>query len=359
MKLTTREHAVLATIVEHYIRSARPVGSRVVAREAGLSMSPASMRTIMADLTDKGLLDQPHTSAGRAPTPRAFRWYLSEVLRTTGLGGGDLAGAERRAIRDCLGPDALELPDILQRASRALSSCAHQVGMALAPGGSDVRWKSIDFVPVRTGLVLAVLVLDGGVVQNRMLAVEEDHSRDELVRFGNYLNHHFAGTTLAEARLRIVREMDGAGRRLDRLCQRALTLANATFDAGGTRDLFVGGASRLLEQPEFTDAETVRDLLDLFDDRSKLLELLDRTMEAGEMRITFSTEDEAEGGDATGHEYSLVSSPYGGDDGPRGVVGVIGPLAHGLRQGRARRGLYRPRAHRHDPQAALNERILI
>lgn len=318
---------MLATIVEQYIKSARPVGSRAVARDSGLSLSPASMRTIMADLTDKGMLDQPHTSAGRAPTPRAFRWYLSEVLGVSSLGGTDLAGAERRVITDTLEEGALELPEVLRRASQALSSCAHQVGMALAPGGTDVRWKSIDFVPVRTGLVLAVLVLDGGVVQNRMLAVEEDHSRDELVRFGNYLNHHFAGMSLTEARRLIVHELDGAGRRLDRLYRRALTLANATFDAGSERDLFLGGTARLLDQPEFTDADTVRDLLDLFDERSKLLELLDRTMEAGEMRITFSTEDDAEDGDeATGHEYSLVSSPYGGEDGPKGVVGVIGPL---------------------------------
>lgn len=320
MRLNNREHAVLATIVEHYIRSARPVGSRTVARDSGLSLSPASMRTVMADLTDRGLLEQPHTSAGRAPTPRAFRWYLSTVLAP-----GDLGGDERKAILGPLDDERLELPEILRRASHALSSCVRQVGMALAPGGFDVRWRSIDFVSVRSGLVMAVLVLDGGVVQNRMLPVREEFERDELVRFGNYLNHHFAGMTLSEARTRIVRELDVAGRRMDRLYRRALTLANATFDADDGRDLFVGGTARLLEQPEFTDAQTVRELLGLFDERTRLLELLDRTIEAGEMRITFSTEAE-DGQGMTHHEYSLVSSPYGGEGGPRGVVGVMGPL---------------------------------
>ncbi|WP_461210899.1 heat-inducible transcriptional repressor HrcA [Desulfocurvus sp. DL9XJH121] len=320
MQLTNREHAVLATIVEHFIRDAKPVGSRTVARDSGLSLSPASMRTVMADLTDKGFLEQPHTSAGRAPTPRAFRWYLSAVLAPQ-----DLDGEARRTIQDSLDLAGLDMPEMLRRASHALSSCVRQVGMALAPGGFDVRWRSIDFVSVRSDLVMAVLVLDGGVVQNRMLPVQEELSRDELVRFGNYLNHHFAGMTLSEARTRILRELDGAGRRMDRLYHRALTLANATFDAEDGRDLFVGGASRLLDQPEFTDAETVRELLDLFDERSRLLELLDRTIEAGEMRITFSTEAEASGEDAR-REYSLISSPYGGQGGPRGVVGVIGPL---------------------------------
>lgn len=318
MQLTSREQQVLTTIIEQYITNAHPVGSRMVARKSALALSPASMRNTMADLTDKGYLEQPHTSAGRVPTPRAFRHYVATLLAP-----GDLSGEARLAIRSTLDESGIQLPDMLRQASQALSSCARQVAMASAPGGFDVRWRSIDFVSVRKGLVMAVLVLDGGVVQNRMLPVAEDFSRDDLVRFGNYLNHHFAGLTLSGARAQILRELDGAGERLDRLYRQALTLAGAAVDSGEERDLFVGGAARLLDHPEFKDAGTVSELLDLFDERSRLLELLDRTIEAGEMKITFS--NETGDGESPG-EYSVVSSPYGGQDGPRGVVGVIGPL---------------------------------
>ncbi|BBD07164.1 heat-inducible transcriptional repressor HrcA [Desulfovibrio ferrophilus] len=318
MQLTSREKKVLTTIIEQYILNAHPVGSRIVARESALALSPASMRNTMADLTDKGYLEQPHTSAGRVPTPRAFRHYLATVLAP-----GDLSDEARQTIRKSLDETGMELPDMLRQASQALSSCAKQVAMTLAPSGHDVRWRSIDFVSVRTGLIMAVLVLDGGVVQNRMLPVAEDFSRDDLIRFGNYLNHHFVGQTLSGARAQILRELDGAGKRLDRLYRHALTLASATMDSGDERDLFVGGAGHLLDHPEFTEAGTVRELLDLFDERSRLLELLDRTIEAGEMKITFSNET---GGVHSPSEYSVISSPYGGDGGPRGVVGVIGPL---------------------------------
>ncbi|MBU1001427.1 MAG: heat-inducible transcriptional repressor HrcA [Proteobacteria bacterium] len=318
MQLTAREQQVLTTIIEQYILNAHPVGSRIVSRESALALSPASMRNTMADLTDKGYLEQPHTSAGRVPTPRAFRHYLATVLAPR-----DLPDEARQAIRTSMDRAGMELPDMLRQASQALSSCAKQVAMTMAPSGFDVRWRSIDFVSVRSGLVMAVLVLDGGVVQNRMLAVAEDFTRDNLIRFSNYLNHHFAGLTLSGARTQILRELDGAGQHMDRLYRQALTLASATVDSGEERDLFVGGAGHLLDHPEFKEAGTVRELLDLFDERSRLLELLDRTIEAGEMKITFSGET-GEGGSPSA--YSVVSSPYGEGGGPRGVVGVIGPL---------------------------------
>lgn len=317
MDLNVREKQVLATVVENYIKSARPVGSRTVSKSSGLSLSPASMRNIMADLTDKGMLEQPHTSAGRAPTTLAFRFYLTDVLAPKALGT-----KQQHAIRESLDTAGLELDSVLKESSRILSSFAMQVGMALSPGGVDVRWRSIDFISVKPGLVMVILVLDGGVVQQRLVPASEEISRDDLVEFSNYLNHHYTGMTLAEARASILQELGNAKRRLTTLYSRALQLARQAVDEPSSRNVFFDGTANLAVQPEFGDVEAMRELLAMFDDRSRLLELLEHTMEAGHTKVTFPDDENH----SIGRDFSLVSSPYGGANGPRGVVGVFGPM---------------------------------
>lgn len=317
MQLTPRQHTVLTTIVEAYIGTARPVGSRAVAKASGLCLSSASMRNTMAELAEAGYLEQPHTSAGRVPTPKAFAHYFRNAPARAAL-----ADSEQRDIRDGLGSAGAELSAVLRHCSRLLSAHARQMGMVLAPEGNDVRWKSIDFVLVRPRTAMAVLVLEGGVIQNRLVDVDEAITRDDLTAYGNYLNHHYAGQTLSQARARILAELGGARRRLSRLYTRALTLARDAVAPLGERDLFCDGALHLLGQPEFSDAQALRELLRMLDDKKRLLELLERTMEAGGARIGFAA---AEPGPGAG-DYGLVSAPYGGAGAARGVIGVIGPL---------------------------------
>ncbi len=321
MQLTPREHEVLTTIVETYIGTARPVGSRAVAQASALALSPASMRNTMAELTERGLLEQPHTSAGRVPTPRAFRYYLGTMLAPPAL-----ADAEQQGIRDGLCDAGAELTALLRRSSHIVSAHARQVGMVLAPGGADVRWRTIDFVPVAHGRAMAVLVLEGGAVQNRVVDLDSDITRDDLTEFGNYLNHHYAGLTLTEARARILAELGGTRRSLSRLYLRALTLARDTFEPEGERDIFFDGTLHLLGQPEFSDVQAMREMLRLFEDKKRLLALLERTIEAGRTRIDFAAPGDGDGAGEAAGEYGLVSAPYGGGGAPRGVVGVIGPL---------------------------------
>jgi heat-inducible transcriptional repressor len=314
MQLTPRQHTVLTTIVEAYIGTARPVGSRAVSEASGLSLSSASMRTTMAELAEAGYLEQPHTSAGRVPTPKAFAHCF-----TCAPAPRVLPDNEQRDIRDGLGSAGAELSAVLRHCSRLLSAHARQMGMVLAPGGNDVRWKSIDFVLVRQRTAMAVLVLEGGVVQNRLVEVDAAITRDALTAYGNYLNHHYAGQTLSQARARILAELGGARRRL-RSYTRALTLARDAFAAEGERDLFCDGALHLLGQPEFSDVQAMRELLRMLDDKKRLLELLERTMEAAGPRIGFTAAEPGTG------DYGLVCAPYGGSGAARGVIGVIGPM---------------------------------
>ncbi len=374
MTLAQREADVLSTIIESYIATAMPVGSRTVAGASRLRLSAASMRNTMADLTDKGYLEQPHTSAGRIPTAKAFRVYVDSLLRLR-----PISREEKGEILSRLTQQGLEISQMLQQASAMVSSLSHQVALVLAPGGNDVRWRRMDFALLADKLVLAVLVLDGGIVRNRVVPVEEHVTADDLTSFANYLNCHYTGLTLSEARLRILNEMHSAEAHLERLCSRALLLARLAFNDQHEeeRQIFVDGTLTLLDKAEFTDSGRMRDLLALLEERSRLLRLLDSTMRGTDVSVSIAPSiaadpDEVPPGEAcrdeacagygrgragtanglhhalagqrTAHQaahcaagskdagadrglvgLSVISAPYGGET-PLGVVSVIGPL---------------------------------
>jgi heat-inducible transcriptional repressor len=315
--LLPRELEVLRIIIEDYIANAQPVGSRSVAKQSGLQLSPASMRNVMADLTDKGYLEQPHTSAGRVPTASAFRYYLNAEMNPR-----QLTGEEKKRISSYMSQAGLELSDVLGQTSKMLSLFSHQVAMVLSPSREDVRWREIGFNMIRPGLVLAMLVLDGGMVQNRLIEVEPDMTADDLIAFGNYLNAHFRGRSLAEARAVILAELEGATKRLQQMYARALKLARSVSENLDNRQLFIDGATYILDQAEFSDLGKIRELLRLLEERSRLLALLDRTI--AEKGVKIMLDDEAEIDDLKG--CGVVTSPYGDDSQSRGVVSVIGPM---------------------------------
>jgi len=315
--LIQRELEVLTAIVEDYIAKAQPVGSRTISKGAAVRLSPASIRNTMADLTDKGYLEQPHTSAGRIPTAKAFRLYLDQVMRLR-----PLPGAVKQMMAASLGQAGLEIDDILRHASRVLSLVSKQVCMVLGPRHSLARWRQIDFVLLRPGLVMAILVLQGGLVQKRVVTVDDSITADDLVHFGNYLNHHFQDLTVSEVRLRIIAEMAAAERELSNLTGRALVLALDTFPPSEAPEMFVEGTLNMLSQPDFSDVGIMREVLKALEDRTRLLEVLDKTMD--EYRTVVVLGEEAQAGDLPG--CGLVSSPYGGQGAPMGAVSVIGPL---------------------------------
>ncbi len=318
MSLAQREADVLSTIIESYISTAQPVGSRTVANSSRLKLSAASMRNTMADLTDKGYLEQPHTSAGRIPTAKAFRLYVNSLLRTRPLSTRD-----RSSMLGSLTRQGLEIHQMLQQASTMVSAMSHQVALVLAPGGNDVRWRRIDFSLLSERLVLAVLVLDGGMVRNRVVQVDQSVTVDDLVHFSNYLNSHYTGMSLTEARSRILRELHTTERHLEQICARALGLARLAFteDADEERQIFVDGTLTLLDKAEFTDAGRMRELLALLEERTRLLKLLDNTLHGTEVSVSIAPEETDD--DLSG--LSVVSAPYGAET-PLGVVSVIGPL---------------------------------
>jgi len=317
MSLIQRELDVLTAIVEDYISKAQPVGSRTVSKIGVVHLSPASVRNTMADLTEKGYLEQPHTSAGRIPTAKAFRLYLDEVMRLR-----PLTDPVKEMMAASLGQAGLEIDDILRQASRVLSGISKQVCLVLAPRHCLARWRQIDFVLLRPGLVMAILVLQGGLVQKRVVAVDKAIAADDLVHFGNYLNHHFQDMAVSEVRLRILAELNRAQKELSELTGRALRLAMDTFQTTEAPEVFVEGTLNMLSQPEFSDISAMRDLLKALEDRTRLLEVLDKTM--AEYRTVVTLGQETATQDLTG--CGVIATPYGGPESPLGAVSVIGPL---------------------------------
>lgn len=319
MRHQNRDTAVLAAVVERYIRTGEPAPSSVIATESGLGLSSASIRAIMGRLTESGYLEQPHVSSGRVPTAKAFQIYVDAVLAPR-----PLPPAQKSAISRELDLENADISQILRRASGVVSSHSLQLGVVLAPKRDELRWRTIEFSPVSANLVLAVLVLDGGLVRTRMVPVALEYSSDELAKFSNYLNRHFKGCTLSDARERIEMELMLAGEELEEMYRQALALScPALAAADEDRDIFMDGMGQVSHTSGFEDAARLRELLSFMEERPKLLDLLERTMESRDISVSFIE------GESGATPWAVVSAPYATSDGhaPLGVISALG-LAH-------------------------------
>ncbi len=319
MHSAQRETAILAAVIERYISTGSPVPSGVVSGAARLRLSPASIRNAMSVLTEKGYLEQPHVSAGRIPTAKALRLYVDTLLRPR-----PLSNAKKEAIAAALSPDDADISLILRRAGGVIAGQCMQLGVVLAPRRDVFHWRSIEFSTAGPGLVLAVLILDGGLVRTRMVSVPREYGADELTRFSNYLNSHFRGLTLSDARNRIMHELEQAGEDLEEIRRKALALSRQAVElTDEDRELFVEGAGQVSHSTSFTDAKRLRELLALLEERPRLLDLLDRTMQSPDLSVSFFQNES----DAA--PWAVVSAPYApprGDGRPAGVVSAIGLL---------------------------------
>ena len=314
--LGVRESAVLHALIERHIATAQPVASSHIAGLPEIALSSASVRAILADLAERGFLAQPHTSAGRVPTPKALRLYTEHFSRQARE-----CGTEQEAIEQELVKAEHEIMTMLKHAASLLARRGGQVGMVLAPDKNSSRLRGITFVPTAANLVLAVLELEGGLISTCAIHPAEPYSRDELVWFGNFLTHRYENVSLSEMRNSIYRETNHTGRQLEDLCLRALGLSRLALEQIETeRELFVIGAANLFEQAEFMNLDRMRGLVRLIEDRSRLLDLLDATLRSETVSITM-----APGANDGLDACALISAPFGGS-GSRGVASLIGPL---------------------------------
>ncbi|MGQ9921176.1 MAG: heat-inducible transcriptional repressor HrcA [Desulfobacca sp.] len=314
--LGERETQVLHTIIVQYINTGEPVGSRTVAKYSGLSLSAATIRNIMLDLEEMGMLRQPHHSAGRLPTPKGFRYYVDHMLDST-----HLQASTRRRIEGGFMPPASEMHDLIRQASRVLSRVSGHPAIVRAPRPAISLIRHIQFINIGGDQILTVLVSTDGVVQNRFIKTSEPYSQEQLDKFSRYLNDLLKNLSLVEARQRVLAQLEAEKVLFDLMVTQSLTLIYKALQAEGDEELYVEGASQILDYPEFADIDKIRALLRAFEEKQQLIRLLDESLASAGVKIFISPETPV-----PEVEWSLVTSNFQRDQEPIGALGVIGPM---------------------------------
>jgi heat-inducible transcriptional repressor len=316
--LTARSRRILYAVLAEYISTGEPVGSRKLARRYGINLSPASIRNVLADLEDAGYLAQPHTSAGRVPTDMGFRVFVDALVQMR-----EVAAHDREAILTRLHQLDPGRDDVMREAGRLLSTLTGAAAVLTAPRLEDERLAQLRFIPLRPGQLLAVLVTHSGVVQNRAVPCAESLDTGELERLNNYLHELVAGRTLQEIRHEVAKRMEVERGDYHLLQERAADLLDEASRAGAAEPvaMIIEGQGRLFDRPEFTNVDKVRGYLRAFEDKERLLVLLDRTLTAGGVQVLIGAEAEFE--DLS--DVSVVAAHYGEGRTAAGSLGVIGP----------------------------------
>ncbi len=315
--LDERAQHLLRILVDRYIREGQPVGSRTLSRESGLELSPATIRNIVADLEELGFVSSPHTSAGRVPTIKGYRFFVDTLIKLTPPKGEDLLRFSQGLNETSGDPQALALS-----VSNLLSAVTSLAGIVTVPRRAQTALRQIDFLPLSNQRVLAILVINDREVQNKILNVHRDYGADELRRASNYLNEHFAGRTLPEVRELLLAELRKTRASMNALMIEAIEMAQKVVpEAEPEPEFVVAGETNLMGADRVADVETLKGLFEAFSRQQDILHLLDQSMRADGVQIFIGQES----GYQLLDSYSIVAAPYASEDDTMGVLGVIGP----------------------------------
>ena len=289
--LGERDTWVLKTVVAQYIVTGEPVGSRTVAKTSGLNLSAATIRNLMLDLEERGYLSQPHTSAGRIPTPKGLRYYVDRILPIQALGR-----SMQQQIQEAFSPPAHEPQELFRQASRVLSLVSGHPALVLGPRPQGMRLKHIQFINLSGDGVLTVLVSQDNQVQNRFVRTKSRFPQEVLDRFSRYLNELCQNLTLRESRQRILVKMEEEKSLFDKMVSQALSLSRQALQNDEAEELYIEGTSHILDYPEFTgDVDKIRSIFRAFEEKHHLVTLLDQTMAAQGVQIIISPEEQFPG----------------------------------------------------------------
>jgi heat-inducible transcriptional repressor len=310
----------LKVLVESYIRDGQPVGSRTLSRESGLSLSSATVRNVVADLEELGFVTSPHTSAGRIPTDRGYRFFVNTLLKHRPAAIPEAIEFERRLAELSDDPKAL-----VASASQMLSAVTRMAGVVTVPRQSHAALTQVEFVGLSDNRVLAVLVVNGREVQNRILHLQRHYSNEELRRAANYLNEQCRGRELGDVRAHLLQQLQETRASMNQLMLDAITMAEQMFAAPGAQspavDVVIAGETNLMGFAELSDVEKLRRLFEAFNEKRDILHLLDQCAGAEGVQIFIGQES----GYRILDDCSVVTAPYTLDNEVVGVLGVIGP----------------------------------
>ena len=317
MDIGARAKKILHAVVSEYLATGEAVGLHTVTRRYGLDVSAATVRTVMGDLEEVGLLRHVHTSGGRLPTERGLRYYVDTLLRVRNLTSG-----EKDEIRERLAPASGDVPEVMQRTTRILRELSHLTVVVQAPRPDSDVVEHLEFVHLRDGQLLAVIAAASGQIQNKLVPIDFTLSPGDLDRINNFLNGLVSGLTLDQARARLMEEIAGERVQHDELTARALRLAQAAVPvvpSDAAADVLIDGQSNLLAGK--ADLERAKLLLRTLEEKDLLVRLLERTLSAPGICVFIGAE--ANLADLT--DVSVVAAPYVADGRPLGTIGIIGP----------------------------------
>jgi|SRR6185436_2735118 heat-inducible transcriptional repressor len=312
--LDKRAQILLKTLIERYIAEGQPVGSRTLSRHAGLDLSPATIRNVMSDLEEMGLIASPHTSAGRVPTPLGYRFFVDTLLVVK-----PIASDELLQLEDQLHPDNPQRA--IRAASQLLSQLTSFAGVVMTPRRRALTFRQIEFLRLSEKRVLLIVVTPEGDVQNRILFTEREYTPSELVSAANYINQNYSGHSFEDIRKRLQEELGEIRQDLMSLMSAALEAGNKAVSEGSEQYVISGEHNLLAVRDLSQDMGRMRQLFELFEHKTSLVQILDLSLRGEGVRIFIG----GESGVAAPDEVSVVSSPYKVGDEVVGTVGVIGP----------------------------------
>ena len=315
MDLDERNKRVLQAVIDSYISTGAPVGSNVLCKRYDFGLSSATLRNIMAELEEKGFLSHPHTSAGRIPTDQGYRYYIDGLISTS----NDVEEIDGQ-IRQAPALHGSDVKELMAEASQFLATLSRCAGVVIAPNEPEGQYRHIEFVRLRGKDVLIIFVTTTGTVQNKLIELDERISQHELNYFSSYLDEELEQRSLPEVRRRLVEQMQEHKQVFTGLMEETYRASQEVQGRDG-ENVFIGGASQMLESPEFANVEKMRALFKAFEDKYKLLKLLDRSVTAEGIKVFIGSENpyfEVQG-------CSMVVSNYRAGANVVGTLGVIGP----------------------------------
>ena len=315
--LNPRAEILLKTLIEQYIEGGHPVGSKQLLKRSGLGVSAATIRNVMADLENLGLVHSPHTSAGRVPTQSGYRLFVDSLIHVKPVS----PGISQEFAASFSGE--VDVDTLIQSASSLLSDVTHFAGVVMVSNSDQGVFKQIEFLNLGQHRLLVILVSQQGRVQNRVITTDREYSPAELVEAANFFNETFSGLSLESVKMMLLRGMEKDTAGMNRVIQEAIALARQAFNSekGDEKNLMVSGEEQLIDVPDLSDNETLRRLFGSFKTKQDLLDLLQRSLGVDGIKIFI--------GEESGHQAfadcSVVTAPFGREGERVGTLGVVGP----------------------------------
>jgi len=311
-----RARRILSAIIDKYIEEGIPIGSKSLSLADNIGLSPASIRNVMSDLEELGFIASPYTSSGRVPTSKGYRFFIDSLLKLQPVEATELERIKKRVNFHESNSRELAIS-----VSNTLSAITKLAGIVTIPKQQVTRLKEIDFIQLSEKRILAIIVMNETEVENRILQMKRDYSKDELKQASNYLNTHYKGRSLSYIKKHLINELMQTKDSVNSLMSDLIDIADQVLDFDESDEYIVAGQRRLMDFHELSDIKKLRQLFDAFKEKQQLLELLDKSMSTSGIQIFI--------GEESGYQMfdncTLITSPYTTEDGAIGVLGVIGP----------------------------------